>query len=128
MTGTANKTVGASGAYNLTFDSVWSPKMTLGTFQNADPLITPGNGIVNYLSAHPTNGFGSVGSTLFMAFTPVSCGQRLAGNVSLSQSNGGFWVDGEGFEPGYHHSNTGPTSYPGAYVAGRYEGQYISVP
>jgi hypothetical protein len=128
MVGSASKTVGLSDAYDLTFDSVWSPKMFLGTFENAHPLIYPGNGIVLFFSAHPTEGLGEVGETRFLVFSPVLCGRRVSGNVLLSQSNSSYWVDGEGFEPGYHHSNTGPTSYPGAYAAGRCEGQYISVP
>jgi hypothetical protein len=129
MVGTANKTVGESGAYNYSFNSVWTPKLNLSPFEAAGPVIVAGNGIVTSFSAHPTYGFGAVGSTSFLNFTPVICGARKFGSVFLTQyGSGSHYVNGEGFQPAYHHSNTGPVSYPGAYAAGRYEGQYISVP
>jgi hypothetical protein len=127
IVGTANKTVGASGAYNLTFNNHWSPGDV-----SSSPVVQTFNGIVSSFSASTAYGFGSVGRTSLItspAFENIQCGRRSRGNMFLTQYvNGSHWVFGEGYQPAYHHSNTGLTSYPGAYVAGRYEGQYISVP
>lgn len=122
MVGTANKTAGLGPAYNSTFDGAWSVKTALSQSQNADPIVFPGNGIVTYYSASTTNGFGAVGNTSLFNFTPTFCGQRKASSVFLTQYGGSHWVSGEGGG----HPVTNVTA--GTFVAGRIEGQYISVP
>lgn len=128
MVGSASKTAGLSGAYNYTFNSIWTPKITagLGTYE---PLVFAGNGIVNQFSASPDAAFISVGTTSLLNFAVGSCGERRAAPVYLTQyGNGSHWVDGEGFQPAYHHSNTGPVSYPGPARVGTVEAEFIDVP
>lgn len=129
MVGTAVKTAGLSAGYNYTFDSIWTPKITAGTFQVYDPLIYAGKGIVDQFSASTgASGIG-VGTTSLLDFHVASCGQRKSGPVLLTQYVGGsHWVLGEGLQPAYHHSRTGPTSWPGPVSVGTVEAEYIDVP
>lgn len=121
MFGKANKTVGLSGGYNTTFDSAWSVKTAKGPFQNAEPIISPGNGIVTYYSGSTTNGFGGVGNTSLFNFLPALCGQRKASPVFLTQYGSSHWVAGE-------RPNPATNVDAGTFVAGKIEAQYIVIP
>jgi hypothetical protein len=129
MVGSASKTAGLGAGYNYTFNSVWWPKITAGTFQVYDPIISTGRGIVESFSASNATFIGVGVTSLMSARDAFGCGRRVSTDMLLTQYvNGSHWVLGEGAQPAYGHSNTGPTSYSGPFVAGQVTGQYISVP
>lgn len=138
MTGYATKTagsgLGATGAYNLTFNSTWSIDPFTAPFSPpAGPIINTGNGIVSSYSAAPGRGSGSPTSISLFGLTPLRCGLVRSNPIHAIQYMGesgssARWVNGEGLQPALHHANTGPTAWPGVFQFGNAEQEYVDVP